>query len=160
VPKRKKLSQSARKRVGSKVRLALFKKKNELGQRLIQLMEHRSRLVNVITSEPVTGIITPDGSVIKARLIDPIVDRMDRDNEREIGRVQYEISKLDQLLSPPRGRAREPIYEAAFQDKNANPSLTVLELAQKYLQEYFPNRKESAVEMMRQGMRRASKRKH
>ena len=127
-----------RKRVGSKVRLALSEKRKNLVQHLDQLLASRTRLVDVIKNQPIEIIRAPDGLKIKVRSCDPMVDQMDWDNEREIARVTYEICKIDELLNPVKGRPRDSMYESAFQDQQVDPNITVAELAQKYFPCTFP----------------------
>lgn len=127
--------------------------------RLHELLKNRAQFVKEMERQPITTVRTLDGSEVKVRPIDPITDRMDWDNEREIARVRYEIHKVDELLHPTKGRPREPIYESALRDLGANPSLTIADLARTYLPAYFPDRKDSAIEVMRQGLRRARRKK-
>jgi hypothetical protein len=160
VSKRKKSSQTRRNRVGSKARQALLEERKQLSEHHNQLVEQRSRFVSAIEGRPIEMIRTPDGSEIKVRCSDPMIDRMDWDNEREIAYLKYKIRKIEELLNPARGRPRESIYELAFRDQHFDPSLTVAHLAEKYLPIYFPERKDSAIGMMRQGLRRVRRRKH
>jgi hypothetical protein len=63
------------------------------------------------------------------------------------------------MLSPPKGRPQDQIYRLALSDRESQPSLTLTQLVQKYLPNYFPDRVESARKMMDSGLRRARKMK-
>jgi hypothetical protein len=149
----------ARQRVGSKVHAQLLQMRNKLREQLESRIKERTHFLHLIENASTEVIQRPDGSRIKVRSIDPMTDRMDWDNERGIARVGYEIQRIDELLSPTRGRPPEPIYECALQDQQLDRNLTVADLARKYLPGYFPDRKDSAIEMIRQGLRRAKRKK-
>jgi hypothetical protein len=150
---------TARQRVGSKVRAQLLQMRDTLSEQLESRIKERTRLLHLTNNAPTEVIQRPDGSRIKVRSIDPMTDRIDWDNERELARLGYEIQRIDELLSPTRGRPPEPIYEYALQDQQLDPNLTITDLARKYLPCYFPDREDSAIEMMRQGLRRAKRKK-
>jgi hypothetical protein len=67
---------------------------------------------------------------------------------------QVQLEENEFLLSPPRGRGKEVVYQQAQKDREINPQLTVRQLAEKYFPNYFPGRADSAIRMMYQGLRR------
>lgn len=93
------------------------------------------------------------------RVVSEQVDRAYNDSLRELGRVWHEIRETESLLHPSRGREKELIYQQAWQDRAANPRLSVRLLAERYFPHYFPNRAESAIRMMDQGLRRLTRKK-
>jgi hypothetical protein len=80
------------------------------------------------------------------------------DLNRQIGWLRYELGKVQFLLSPPKGRPRERIYDRALSEKSNNPELTTRQLAERYFPKYFPERADAAIRMMDQGLRRATRR--
>jgi hypothetical protein len=76
------------------------------------------------------------------------------DTMRAQGLLEHQIREIEFLLSIPKGREPEPIYQQAQRDREANPQLTVHQLAEKYFPHYFPGRADSATRMMDQGLRR------
>ena len=80
------------------------------------------------------------------------------DLNREIGRLRYELGKVQFLLSPPKGRPRERIYEQALREKLNDSELTTRQLAERCFPYYFPERADAAIRMMDQGLRRAARR--
>ena len=92
-------------------------------------------------------------------VMDPMLDRMDEDCAREINRLERETAAIDMLLNPPIGRPRERIYYKALLEKEEDPSLTIRNLAEKYLPLYFPEHAEEAIDAMRHGIASARKRK-
>jgi hypothetical protein len=88
-----------------------------------------------------------------------MVDRMYQDQQRAIAKIKVNLAEAEFMLSPPRGHPPELTYCHALQDLQANPALTVRELAKKYFPGYFPGRAKEACTMMGQGLRRARKKK-
>ncbi len=87
-----------------------------------------------------------------------MVVRNYHDLNREIGRLQYELRKIEFLLSPREGAPiPEEIYQQAGRDKLDNPELTTRQLAERYFPHYFPDRANSAIRMMDQGLRRVAR---
>lgn len=112
-----------------------------------------------IESAPIKTVLRPDGTKLRVRLSDPYFDRLFDDNERAIGSLRVELAEARFLLSPPRGRPPDRIYELALEEKERNPELTDRQLAEKYLPNYFPDRTDYACEMIRSGLNRARQRR-
>ena len=155
----RKQNNSGRKRLGSWAKKALENERPFLVQRLEDLYKNRERFRRQIEKAPVYTMTRPDGLQVKVRDLDYVTDRLNEDNERAIDQAQYELSKIEFLLTPPSGRPREPIYDQALRDRENDPSLSIPRLAQKYFPHYFPDRAESARRMMDQGLRRAARKK-
>jgi hypothetical protein len=83
---------------------------------------------------------------------------MYEDSQRQIGRLQYDLGKIEFFLSPPKGRPSEGIYQQARLDKLDHAELTTRQLAERYFPYYFPERANAAIRMMDQGLRRAARR--
>jgi hypothetical protein len=80
------------------------------------------------------------------------------DLNREIGRLQRDLTRIEFLLSPPKGRPREGIYDQALSEKLDEPKLSNRQLAELHFSLYFPERADVAIRMMDQGLRRATRR--
>ena len=80
------------------------------------------------------------------------------DRNREIWRLQRELSKIEFLLSPPKGRPCEGIYDQALSEKLNENKLSTRQLAERHFPLYFPERADAAIRMMDQGLRRAARR--
>jgi hypothetical protein len=99
-----------------------------------------------------------DGALTWRVVMDPMLDRMDEDCAKEIGRLEQETAGIKLLLNPPIGRPQERMYDRALVEQAENPSLTTRILAEKYLPHYFPAHAEAAIDAMRHGIASARKR--
>jgi hypothetical protein len=93
-------------RLGDKARLRLVEDRDLLIQRINALKEQDSLIRERIENQPIEEIRRPDGLLLKVRAVDPMTDRLYDDIGREINRCKYELSKVNFLLFPPRGRPR------------------------------------------------------
>ena len=137
---------------------ALEGKLSQLKDDFGELAKQTEEMDKEIQAWPVKVIVV-HGRKLKARsIVSEEVYRAHHDSLRELGRIAYEIREIESLLHPSRGREQETIYQKAQRDRVANPRLTVRQLAEKYIPHYFPNRADSAIRMMDEGLRRARKR--
>jgi hypothetical protein len=157
-----------RPRLSSQAILALKKERTILKKQIKSLSESAGNLPPGIEKAPAESSFLSDGKPIIAMLIngkptrvllsDPMAYHMYEDSQRQIGRLQYDLGKIEFLLSPPKGRPSEEIYQQARRDKLDDPELTTRQLAERYFPFYFPERADSANRMMDQGLRRAARR--
>jgi hypothetical protein len=158
-PVKSKIQAGQRKRVGSKVHLALLENKNRLLNLLDEMAVQAQEYEAGRNTWPIKEHQISSGKIVKVRVIeDPILDRMNDDLCREMNWLSYEVEKIDRLLNPPTSRPRETIYDQALLDLQSDLALTIPVLAEKYYPNYFPNRAGVAIEMMRQGIGRARRR--
>jgi hypothetical protein len=144
-------------RMSRRAKEVLTLKIAHLKEYLRQLNEQAKPLRENIEKAP-TREINHGGVRRVLRMSDPAVCRMLEDTERQISLCTLEIREAEVLLSPPRGRPPEAIYRQALRDLEAQPNLTTRQLAVKYLPHYFPDRAEWALNMMKEGLRRARRR--
>ena len=88
---------------------------------------------------------------------DLMAERMAEDIQRTIDRMQLDLRETEYLLHPPKGRMKDRIYDLALRELESNPDLPLRTLAKKYFPNYFPDRADSAVAMLWQGMNRRRK---
>lgn len=148
-------------RLSSLARSALQGQKDVLVEQIASLSGKsdalRTKLVKDGTSLPFLDY----GIIIKFNQVDmsnSMEVRNYHDLNREICRLQYDLTKIEFLLSPPKGRPSEEIYQQARRDKLDDPELTTGQLAERYFPRYFPERADAAIRMMDQGLRRAARR--
>jgi hypothetical protein len=154
-----KIQVGQRKRVGSKVHVALLKDKSRLLNLLDEMAEQAQEYQARRETWPIKDHQLSSGRKVKVRVIEnPVIDRMDDDLCAEMNRLRYEIEKIDRLLNPPTGRPREEVYDQALQDLLSDPTLAIPELAKRYYPNFFPDRAGAAIQMMRQGVGRARRR--
>jgi hypothetical protein len=155
-------------RPSSQAILALEKDRETLKKQIQSLSESVRDLPPGIEKAPAEGSFLKDGKPIIAILIngkptrvllsDPVAYRKYEDSQRQIGQLQYDLSKIEFLLSPPKGRPREGIYDQALNEKLDVPELSTRQLAERHFPLYFPERADDAIRMMDQGLRRATRR--
>lgn len=158
--KRERASAPKSRRLSRRSKEMLIAKVHFLKDHLKQLEEQDERLTAEIEKAPMSDITYADGRHIVVRMSDPELVRMSEDTGGgEICRCKQELTEAEFMLSPPKGHPPDRIYRLALRDRESQPTLTVTQLAQKYLPHYFPGRSNSAVRMMDEGLRRARKRK-
>jgi hypothetical protein len=155
-------------RLSSQAILALEKEREILTKQIKSLSESAGDLPPGVEKAPVESSFLSDGKPVVAILIDgkparvllsdPMAYRMYEDAQRQIRRLQYDFGKIEFLLSPPKGRPSEEIYQRARGDKLDDPELTTRQLAERHFPYYFPERADAAIRMMDQGLRRAARR--
>jgi hypothetical protein len=155
-------------RLGSRAIVALEKEREMLTEQMKALSESARDLPPGIENAPAGSSFLSGGKPVVAILIngkptkvfvsDPIAYRMYEDAQRQIGRLQHELSEIDFLLSPPKGRPREGTYDQALREKLNDPKLTTRQLAERHFPFYFPQRADDAIRMLDQGLRRATRR--
>jgi len=144
----------------SKKRTAgLDKKLEQLRQYRGQLTKEANDLLATIQTWPVETIEAYGQKIPCRTILNEQVHRTHSDLLREKGRIEHEIRQVESLLYPTKGRPADPIYEQALRDLNANPQLTIRQLAEKHFPSHFPDRQEYAIAQMEQGLRRVRRRK-
>jgi hypothetical protein len=148
-------------RLRSLARSILQAQKDTLVEEIVSLSEKRDALRTKLAKEGTSLPFLDYGLIIKSNQVDlsnALEVRNYHDLSREIGRLQRDLSKMEFLLTPPKGRPREGIYDQALIEKLAEPKLSIRHLAVRYFPRYFPERADAAIRMMAQGLRRASRR--
>lgn len=143
----------------TKARKKLEDKKRDLEKQFADLEKQTKEMRLQIEKAPRETIDVPAFGKVVVTHDDQRLLREYNDAMGTQGRIAGEIVELESLLSPPKGREKELVYQQAQQDRAANPQLTVRLLAEKYFPNYFPDRTKSAIRMMDQGLRRLTRKK-
>jgi hypothetical protein len=148
-------------RLSSLARSALQGEKDVLVEKITSLSGRSDALRTRLVKDGTSLSFLDYGIIIKLNQVD-MSNSMDvrnyHDLNREIGRLQYDLTKIEFLLSPPKGRPPERIYDQALSERLDNPNLTPHQLAECHFPFYFPERADAAIRMMDQGLRRATRR--
>lgn len=128
--------------------------KKQTAEMRSEIDEAPRETIEVSTLEIVDGKHIEEKQMVVVTHADQRLLRDYDDAMRAQGVLEHNIREIEFLLSPPKGRERELIYQQAQRDRESNPQLTVRQLAEKYFPHYLPGRADSAIRMMDQGLRR------